>query len=86
MKTYGGVEVRIAPPFLTSALDGGEWSASRPYRFNQEDRTTGPHWIEACAGPRAGLDAMKMRKEFLTHAGNRTPVVQSMGLSLYQHS
>jgi hypothetical protein len=23
----------IAPPFLTSALDGGEWSASRPGRF-----------------------------------------------------
>jgi hypothetical protein len=23
----------IAPPFLESALDGGEWSASRPYRF-----------------------------------------------------
>jgi hypothetical protein len=23
----------IAPPFLTSTLDGGEWSASRPDRF-----------------------------------------------------
>jgi hypothetical protein len=23
----------IAPPFLTSALDGSEWSASRPDRF-----------------------------------------------------
>jgi hypothetical protein len=23
----------IAPPFLTSALDGGEWSASLPGRF-----------------------------------------------------
>jgi hypothetical protein len=23
----------IAPPFLTSALDGGQWSASRPCRF-----------------------------------------------------
>jgi hypothetical protein len=27
-KMYGGSEC-IAPPFLTSALDGGEWSASR---------------------------------------------------------
>jgi hypothetical protein len=26
----------IAPPFLTSALDGGEWSASRLCRFNPE--------------------------------------------------
>jgi hypothetical protein len=24
----------IAPPFLTSALDGGDWSASRPCCFN----------------------------------------------------
>jgi hypothetical protein len=29
MKACGGCG-DIAPPFLTSALDGGEWSASRP--------------------------------------------------------
>jgi hypothetical protein len=33
MKTYGGVYVYIHV-FLTSALVGGEWSASHPYRFN----------------------------------------------------
>jgi hypothetical protein len=32
MNTYGGVEVQLRV-FLTSALDGGEWSASRPRRF-----------------------------------------------------
>jgi hypothetical protein len=32
MKTYGGVEVYVHV-FLTSALVGGEWSASRPGRF-----------------------------------------------------
>jgi hypothetical protein len=32
MKRYGGVEV-IVPPFITSALDGGEWSASCPCHF-----------------------------------------------------
>jgi hypothetical protein len=31
MKTLGSGG--IAPPFLTSALDGGEWSASRADRF-----------------------------------------------------
>jgi hypothetical protein len=31
-KTYWGVEVWLRA-FLTSALDGGEWSASRPGRF-----------------------------------------------------
>jgi hypothetical protein len=32
MKTYGGRG--IAPALLTSALDGGEWSASGPSRCN----------------------------------------------------
>jgi hypothetical protein len=32
MKTRGSGG--IAPTFLTSALDGGEWSASRPCRFS----------------------------------------------------
>ena len=32
MKRYVGVEVQLHA-FLTSALDGGEWSAPRPGRF-----------------------------------------------------
>jgi hypothetical protein len=32
MKAYGGVDVQMHI-FLTSALVGGEWSASRPGRF-----------------------------------------------------
>jgi hypothetical protein len=32
MKAYGGVDIYIHV-FLTSALVGGEWSASRPGRF-----------------------------------------------------
>jgi hypothetical protein len=38
MKTYGGVEV-----FLTTALVGGEWSASRLDRFTHEERAPGTH-------------------------------------------
>jgi hypothetical protein len=30
---------------LTSALDGGEWSASRPGRFTPRERAPGTHWI-----------------------------------------
>jgi hypothetical protein len=33
----------IAPPFLTSALDGGGWSASRPCRFTPEERVPSIH-------------------------------------------
>jgi hypothetical protein len=35
----------IAPPFLTSALNGGEWSASRPCRFTPGERKHGTYWI-----------------------------------------
>jgi hypothetical protein len=44
MKTYGGVDVEIHI-FLTSALDEGEWSASRPGRFTPEERALGTRWI-----------------------------------------
>jgi hypothetical protein len=31
---------------LTSVLDGGEWSASRPGRFTLRERAPASHWIE----------------------------------------
>jgi len=37
-KTYRGVEVQLHV-FLTLALDGGEWSASRPGHFTLGERT-----------------------------------------------
>jgi hypothetical protein len=39
MKAYGGVDVYIRI-FLTSAIAGDEWSASRPGRF-----TPVTHWM-----------------------------------------
>jgi hypothetical protein len=43
---------------LTSALDGGEWSA----HFTPRERAPTPHWIGGWVGPRAGLDTMSKRK------------------------
>jgi hypothetical protein len=48
----------IAPPFLTSAVDGAEWSASCPDRFTPGERAPGTHWIGGWVGPGAGLDAI----------------------------
>jgi hypothetical protein len=48
--------------FLTSAVDGSEWSASRPGRFTLRERTPDTHWIGGYVGPRAGLDAVVRRK------------------------
>jgi hypothetical protein len=44
MKMYAGVDVYIHVS-LTSALFGGEWSASLPGRFTARGRVPGTHWI-----------------------------------------
>jgi hypothetical protein len=54
--------------FLTSALTGGEWSASRPGRFTPTDIALGIHCIGCWMDPRAGLDDVEKRK-FLTLPG-----------------
>jgi hypothetical protein len=49
------VFLRTVYKFLQeSALDGGEWSSSRPGHF-----TPGTHWIGDCVGLRGGLDAVE---------------------------
>jgi hypothetical protein len=48
--------------FLTSTLAGGEWSASRPYRFTPGERALGTQWIGGWVDPRAGLDDVENRK------------------------
>jgi hypothetical protein len=45
----------MAPTFLTSTLDGGEWSASRPRPFTPGERSLGNHWIGGWVGPTTGL-------------------------------
>jgi hypothetical protein len=58
MKAYGGVDVQIHI-FLTSALAGGEWSASHPCRFNPGERAPVTHLIGDWVYPKAGLDDME---------------------------
>jgi hypothetical protein len=77
MKTYWGVEVQLHA-CLTSALDGDEWSASRPGRLTPRKRAPGIHWIGGWVGPRAVLGTMVKRK-FPSPRGKlnpRTPIVQ----------
>jgi hypothetical protein len=40
----------IATPFLTLALDGGEWSISRLCRFIPGERAPGTHFIGGLKG------------------------------------
>jgi hypothetical protein len=56
MKVYEGVDVKIHV-FLTSALVGGEWSASSPGRFIPHT-----HWIVGWERLKTGLNDMEKRK------------------------
>jgi len=61
MKSYWRVELYIHA-LLTSALGGGEWSASRRGRLIPRERAPVVHWIVCWVGHRSGLDAVVKRK------------------------
>jgi hypothetical protein len=60
METYGVVAVEIHV-FLSSALVGSEWSASRLGRYNSGEGAPVSRWIESWVGSRAALDAVEKR-------------------------
>jgi hypothetical protein len=69
MKTYVYGSGCIDSRFLTSALVGGKWSASRPGRFTPRGKSPpGTIWIGDWVGPQASLDNVEKRK-FLTIQG-----------------
>jgi hypothetical protein len=61
MNVYLGVDA-VIHVFLTSELDGDEWSASGPGHFTPGEKTTGTHWIGGWVSPRTGLDEMEKRQ------------------------
>jgi hypothetical protein len=67
MKAYGGEDVQFHI-FLTSALVGGEGSASHPGHFTPGLRAPGARLIGGCVRPTACLDAGK-RKNLLPVPG-----------------
>jgi hypothetical protein len=68
---------------LSSALDGGEWSASRPGRFTPSERAPGTHWIGGWMGPRAVLYAVAKRKipRPRRESNPRNPIIQPVAQS-----
>jgi hypothetical protein len=68
---------------LRSALDGGEWSASRPGCFTSRERAPGTHWIGGWVGSRAVLDTVVKRKipSPRRESNSRTPIVQPVAQS-----
>jgi hypothetical protein len=81
MKAYGGVDVLIHI-FLTSALVGGEWSASRSGRFTPGES----NWIGGWVDPRAGLDDVEKRKFLTLRDSNSDPTAVQPVASRYSGS
>jgi hypothetical protein len=79
MKAYWGVEYSPTHS-LTSALDGGEWSASRPGRFTCKETAPVTHWIGGWVGLTAVLDAVVKRKipSSRQESNPRTQLVQPL--------
>jgi hypothetical protein len=68
----------ISTHSVTSALDGGEWSASRPGRFTPKERAPATNCIGGWVGPRAVLDTVVKRKipSSRRESNPRPPIVQ----------
>jgi len=68
---------------LTSALDYGEWSASRPGRFTPRERAPGTQWTGSWVGSRVGLDAVaKVKGPYHCPCRELNRVVQYVAKSL----
>jgi hypothetical protein len=59
---------------LTSALDGGEWSASCSSHYTPFLKAPGTHWTRSQDSPRASL----MKRNIPVAAGNLTLVIQTI--------
>jgi hypothetical protein len=71
----------IAAQFLTSALDGGEWSASCPSHLTFQERVPSTNWIGGWLGP----GCCKVEKNLFSQPGIKS-LPSSHSASLYQLS
>jgi hypothetical protein len=72
----------LAPLFLTSALDGDEWSAPHHGRFTPGVKAPGVRRIGSWVGPRADLSAVKTMLQYR----ESKPARLACGPSLYRLS
>jgi hypothetical protein len=74
-----------APPFLTPALHGDEWSASFLSRFTLAEISPVTRCIGHWVGPRAGLDSVKKRKTLPCRESNTGRLAIATPAELSRH-
>ena len=75
MNAYQGRRV-IAPPFLTSEFDWGEWLLDTPAALPLWEGVPSTYWIGGWVGPRAILEVSQKRKILLPLPGIKPQIVQ----------
>jgi hypothetical protein len=70
----------MAPPFLTSTLDGGEWSASGSCLLIPGNRAVDTQETRRWVGPRFRVDAVTNRGMLHRRQSNPGPQVQHVGI------
>jgi hypothetical protein len=81
MKAYWGW-MYSSTHSLTSAIDGGERSASHPSHFTPREGAPVNLWIGSWVGLTASLDAVEKRK-FPAPVGTGTPELPARSSALY---
>jgi hypothetical protein len=82
MKAYGGVDVYIYV-FLTSALVGGEWSASRPGCFTPRRKSPQYPLNKRLSGPQSWSGTWRTESSWLYQYSNYDPSVVQPVASCY---
>jgi hypothetical protein len=75
MKAYWGAEVYLHA-FLSSALDGGEWSALRPGRFTPREMAPCFPLNRRVGGPQSRSGRGGVKKNSQPLPGLETPIIQ----------
>jgi hypothetical protein len=79
VEALGGGERRYSSySYLTSALDGGEWSASRPGRALPPGKEPRFPLNRRLGGPPEPVWTQRLEEKSSASVGDRTPVVQSV--------
>jgi hypothetical protein len=78
METFGGERRYSSYSFLTSALDGGEWSASRPGCALPPGKGPPVPIVEEAGWAPEPVLMQRLKEKSSASVGDRTPVVQSV--------
>jgi hypothetical protein len=78
MKRPGGRGGYSSYSFLTSALDGGEWSASRPGRALAPEKGPLVPIVQEAGWAPEPVWTQRLQEKSSASVGDRTPVVQSV--------